>query len=116
MLTAEEEIVRDDGALLLVPGETIEVELLIRSLFSAVQALEQSAIEKGHIGKMSQRGIGIAEVIFVTIECVHAVGGAVLLEPFVLGKGTIGLLFGILAHALIQRGEEKVLQDGLVVG
>ena len=37
-------------------------------------------------------------------------------EAFILGKGAKWLVLGILAHALIERGKEKVLQNGLIVG
>lgn len=116
MLAPEEEMVWNVGSLFLVSGETVEVKLLVCPLFSAIQALEQTAIEERHVGKLFKRGAGITEVVFVAIKCVYAVGGAVLLKPFIFGKCTIWLPFGILAHALIQRGEEKVLEDGLVVG
>ena len=57
-----------------------------------------------------------AEEGFVAVEVVDVVGGAVLVEAFVLGEDAVGLAFGVLAHALVQRGEEEVLQDGLIVG
>ena len=38
------------------------------------------------------------------------------MKPFVSGEGTVGFAVAVPAHTLIQRGEEEVLQDGLVVG
>ncbi|MNG14197.1 hypothetical protein D3C84_979320 [compost metagenome] len=54
-------------------------------------------------------------MIFVTVEGIHAVGSPVFLETFILCKGAKWLALGVLAHALIERGKEKVLQDGLVI-
>ena len=53
---------------------------------------------------------------FVAVEVVDVVSGFVFSEAFVLGKETVGLAFGVLTHALVERGEEEVLEDGLVVG
>ena len=65
---------------------------------------------------MIKRGVGIAKVLLVAVEGIHAIGGTILREAFILGKGSKWLAFGILAHALIERGKEKVLQNGLIVG
>ena len=65
---------------------------------------------------MIERGVGIAEVLLIAVEGIHTIGSAVLLEPFILGKCAKWQTLGVLAHALIERGKEKILQNGLIVG
>ncbi len=45
-------------------------------------------------------------------------GGAIFCEAFIQRKSAVGggILFVWFAHALVERGEEEVLQDGLIVG
>ena len=53
---------------------------------------------------------------FVAVEVVDVVGGAVFGEALVLRKDAEGIAFAVFAHALVERGEEEILQDGLIVG
>ena len=117
LFAAEEEAVGNGGALFGIAGESVEVALLAGVVLGAVEALEKAAVEERDVGEVGEGGVRrCAEEGFVAVEVVDIVGGAVFLEAFVLGEAAVGLAFGVLAHALIQRGEEEVLQDGLIVG
>jgi len=55
-------------------------------------------------------------VLFIPVEGVDAVGGAVCRKTLIAGENAVRLTITIFAHPLVERGEEQVLQDGLIVG
>jgi hypothetical protein len=52
---------------------------------------------------------------FVAVGVVDVVGGFVFEEAFVFSEDAVGLATAVLAHALVERGEEEVLEDGLII-
>lgn len=88
-------------------GEAIDTHAGV----GAVETLEEAAVEKGNIGKATQRG-GVGEARLIAIERGHAVmgvgcGGLAAKAP---AAGLVAL------HLGVERGEEEILQDRLVVG
>ena len=82
----------------------------------AVETLEEAAVEEGDVGEKGEGLLlGDGEEALVAVEVVDVVGGAVFLEAFVGGEEAVGIAFGVLAHALVEGGEEEVLEDGLVI-
>ena len=105
------------GALLGVAGKAVEVAFFVSAVLGAVEALEEATVEEGHVGEEGEGGVGaVGEEALVAVEVIDVVRGLVLHETLVLGEGTVGLALAVFAHALVESGEEEVLQDGLVVG
>ena len=73
-------------------------------------------MRKGTSAKWLKSGVRILEMLLVAVESIDAIGGLGFRKALVFGKGAIGLALAVLAHALVKRGEEEVLQDALVVG
>src|SRR5207237_846073 len=101
--------------LFFVPRETVEIELLVGAFLGAIKTLEKAAVEERYICEAVECCGRVAELFLIAVKGVHAVGGAVLLKSFILGEGAVRMAIGVFAHALVERREEKVLQNGLMV-
>jgi hypothetical protein len=104
-------------ALFGVAGEAVEVALFVGAVLGAVEALEEAAIEEGDVGKVGEGGVGlVAEEGLLAVEVVDVVSGAVFGEALIGCEDAVGFAVAVLAHALVERGEEEILQDGLIIG
>ena len=102
-LFAEEKKVGHGERIVVAVGKSVNAYIL-RFFFRAdglVETFKQTAVQKGNGAKQGESGVDIGKFSFVAIEHVRH---EVLVVP---AKFTF-------AHFLIQRGEEKILQDGLV--
>lgn len=115
VFAVEKEEVGDDGAFFGVAGKAVDVDFFAL-VVGAVEAFEESAVEERDVGEGGEGGVGVVEFGFVAVEVVDAVGVAVGGEALVEGEGAIGFAFAVFAHALVEGGEEEVLEDGLIVG
>ena len=104
-LGAEEQVVGNLERIIVAVGEAVDADVV--GLFSGpkrlIEALEQAAVQNGMEPKSLRRCVGVLQEAPVAVEVVRHEVLAVLAEL-------------ALVHLLIQRGEEEILQDGLVVG
>ncbi len=109
-LLAEEEEVRDGKRVFRVVGEAVNADVgpVFFGAIDLVEALEQVAVEERNALDQPQEGLGLGEQVFVAVEIGYA---AVRVAPVGVFVAFAELA---LANLLVERGEEQVLQDGLL--
>ncbi len=81
-----------------------------------IAAFEETAVEEGNGGEQLDDLIGgDGKELLVAVEVVDVVSIPIFDKAFIERKGSIGLAASIFAHALVECGEEEVLQDGVVI-
>ncbi len=103
-LFAEEKLVGDVRGAVVAVGKSVDADVdgLLLAALDLIQALEQAAVHEGDGGEEPEGFVGVRQQAAVAIE---VVGHEVLAVAAELA----------LAHLLIERGEEEILHNGLVV-
>lgn len=110
----KEEEVGDVCLFFWISRETVGVKDFFCFFVFDVEAVKESAVEKGDILEEGEGMIGFLEERAVTVEIFDAMLFSIFGKAVILGKGAMLLLRGI--HELVEGGEEEVLQDSVVIG